>query len=90
VYFKQRIGDMTIKIAKLLHLDQVDQYRTTNGGFNWKLIETKLKADKDEGKLGERDNKRSFFPSLSLFYFLQKLLGLLVWKPSMPLLNMNK
>jgi hypothetical protein len=44
---------MTIEIAKLLHLDQVDQYRTTNEGFKWKFIETKLKTDKDEWNLGE-------------------------------------
>jgi hypothetical protein len=54
VYFRQRIGDMTIKVTKLLHLDQVDQYRTTNEGFKWKLIETKLKANKDGGKLREK------------------------------------
>jgi hypothetical protein len=44
---------MTIEIAILLHLDQVDQYRTTNEGFKWKFIETKLKTDKDEWNLGE-------------------------------------
>jgi len=44
---------MTIEIAKLLHLDQVDQYRTTNEGFKWKFIETKLKTDKNEWNLGE-------------------------------------
>jgi hypothetical protein len=54
VYFIQRIEGMTIEIAKLLHLDQVDQYRTTNEGFKWKLIETKLKANKDGGKLREK------------------------------------
>lgn len=53
VYFRQRNRDMTIKVTKLLHLDQVDQYRTTNKGFKWKLIETKLKANKDGGKLRE-------------------------------------
>jgi len=53
VYFRQRIGDMTIKVTKLLHLDQVDQYRTINEGFQWKPIEAKLKANKDRGKLKE-------------------------------------
>ncbi|KAL9346086.1 hypothetical protein Peur_060939 [Populus x canadensis] len=53
VYFIQRIGGMTIEIAKLLHLDQVDQYRTTNEKFKWKFIETKLKTYKDEWNLGE-------------------------------------
>jgi len=53
VYFIQRIGGMTIEIAKLLHLDQVDQYRTTNERFKWKFIETKLKTYKDEWNLGE-------------------------------------
>jgi hypothetical protein len=53
MYFRQRIKDMTTKVIKLLHLDQVAQYRTTNDGFKWKLIETKLKANKDGGELRE-------------------------------------
>jgi dUTPase len=49
VYFRQRIGDMITEVTKLLHLDKVNQYRMTNRGFKWKLIETKLKVNKDEG-----------------------------------------
>ena len=46
VNFRQRIRDITIKVAKLLHLDQANHYRTNNEGFKWKLIKTKLKVDK--------------------------------------------
>lgn len=36
----------TTTVVNLLHLDQVDQYKTSNGGFKWKMIENKLKIDK--------------------------------------------
>ena len=45
VYFKQRIEST---VAKLLHLDQVDRYTTSNEGFKWKMIENKLKTDKEK------------------------------------------
>jgi len=47
VYFRQRIEITAAAVAKLLHLDQVDRYRTSNGGFKWKMIENKLKTDKE-------------------------------------------
>jgi hypothetical protein len=52
-YFRQRVENTAVAVAKLLHLDQVDRYRISNGGFKWKMIENKLKTDKEEGKLGE-------------------------------------
>ena len=36
VYFKQRIESTAVVVAKLLHLDQVDRYMTSNGGSNGK------------------------------------------------------
>jgi hypothetical protein len=53
VYFRQKFESTTTTVAKLLHIDQVDQYNTSNGRFKWKMIENKLKTDKKEGKLGE-------------------------------------
>jgi hypothetical protein len=53
VYFRQRIKNTDTKVVKLLHLDQIDQYKMFNGEFKWKLIENKMKANKDKGKLGE-------------------------------------
>jgi hypothetical protein len=70
VYFKQRIRDMTTEVTKLLHLDKINQYRTTNRGFKWKLTETKLKVNKDEGNLGEERYQVVAFPSLVWSYFL--------------------
>jgi hypothetical protein len=52
-----------IEVAKLLRLDQVDWYKTTNRGFKWKLIEIKLKADKDKGKLTEER-----YPAIAFCY----------------------
>jgi hypothetical protein len=52
VYFKQRIEDTTVEVTKL-HLDQINQYKTSNEGFKWKLIENKLKTYKEKGKLSE-------------------------------------
>jgi hypothetical protein len=46
VYFRKRIGDTTTEVTKLVHLDKISQYRTTNGSFKWKLIEAKLKIKK--------------------------------------------
>jgi len=37
----------------LLHIDQVDKYKTFKWGFKWKLVENKLKVYEDKGKLGE-------------------------------------
>jgi hypothetical protein len=53
IYFRQRIDSTIATVAKLLHLNQVDQYRMSNGGFKWKMIENKLKTNKEKGKLGE-------------------------------------
>jgi hypothetical protein len=69
VYFRQRIKDTTVDVAKLLHLGQVDQYRTTNRGFNWKLIETKLKEIKDKGKLREERYQTVAFAIFGFVWF---------------------
>jgi hypothetical protein len=53
VYFKKRIGDTIVEVVKLLHLDKICQYRTTDGSFKWKFIEVRLKISKYEGKLGD-------------------------------------
>jgi hypothetical protein len=53
VYFRQKFESTTTTVAKLLHIDQVDQYNTSNGRFKWKMIENKLKTNKKKGKLGE-------------------------------------
>jgi hypothetical protein len=55
---------MATEVAKLLCLDQVNQYKTTNGGFKWKLIEIKLKADEDKGNLGEERYRKLLLLSL--------------------------
>ena len=52
VYFKQRFEDTTVEVTKL-HLDQINQYKTSNERFKWKLIENKLKTYKEKGKLSE-------------------------------------
>ena len=59
-----KIRDMATEVAKLLCLDQVNQYKTTNGGFKWKLIEIKLKADEDKGNLGEERYRKLLLLSL--------------------------
>ena len=54
VYFRKGIGDTVVEVTKLLHIDKIGQYRTIDGTFKWKLIEARLKTNKDEGKLGDK------------------------------------
>ena len=77
MYFRQRIGDMTAGVTKLLHLDRFNQYRTTNGWFKWKLNETKLKIDKDKGKLGEERYQTIAFAIFGLVLFLSEAAGII-------------
>ena len=69
VYFRQRIERTAAAVAKLLHLDQVDRYMTSNGGFKWKMIENKLKMDKEKGKLGEERYQIIAFAIFGLVLF---------------------
>ena len=68
---------MTIEIAILLHLDQVDQYRTTNEGFKWKFIETKLKTDKDEWNLGEERYQEDVLAIFGFVLFPLEAVGII-------------
>jgi len=69
VYFRQRVENTAVAVAKLLHLDQVDRYRISNGGFKWKMIENKLKTDKEEWKLGEERYQIIAFAIFGLILF---------------------
>ena len=91
VYFRKRIGDTTTEVTKLVHLDKISQYRTTNGSFKWKLIEAKLKIKKKiRGSQEMKDTKQLPFSYLGQCCFHQKLLRLSMLKPLMLLLNMSK
>jgi len=68
---------MTIEIVKLLHLDQVDQYRTTNERFKWKFIETKLKTYKDEWNLGEERYQTDVLAIFELVLFPLEASGII-------------
>ena len=61
MYFRQKFESTTTTVAKLLHIDQVDQNNTSNGRFKWKMIENKLKTDKKKRKVGRRKVSDSCF-----------------------------
>ena len=65
-------------IVKLLHLDQVDQYKTSNGGFKWKMIENKLKIDKEKRKLGKETYQIVVFTIFKLVLFPSKTIGIII------------
>jgi hypothetical protein len=77
VYFRQRIESTAAVVAKLLHLDQVDRYRTSNEGFKWKMIENKLKTDKEKGKLGEERYQIIAFTIFGLVLFPLEAAGII-------------
>jgi len=77
VYFRQIIESTAAAVAKLLHLDQVDRYRTSDGGFKWKMIESKLKTDKEKGKLGEERYQIIAFAIFGLVMFPSKATGII-------------
>jgi hypothetical protein len=77
VYFRQRIAGTATAVAKLLHLDQVDRYMTSNGGFKWKMIESKLKTDKEKGKLGEERYQIIAFAIFGLVLFPSEAAGII-------------
>ena len=77
VYFRQRIEGTATAVAKLLHLDQVDRYMTSNGGFKWKMMESKLKTDKEKGKLGEERYQIIAFAIFGLVLFPSKATGII-------------
>ena len=69
VYFKQKNGDTTTKVAKLLHLDKIYRYKTTYESFMWKLIEARLKINKNKGKLGDERYQTIVFSIFELILF---------------------
>ena len=77
VYFRQKIESTATSVARLLHLDQVDRYRTSNGGFKWKVIENKLKTDKEKGKLGEERYQIIAFAIFGLVLFPSEAVGII-------------
>jgi len=77
VYFRQRIESTAAVVAKLLHLEQVDRYMTSNGGFKWKMIESKLKTDKEKGKLGEERYQIIVFAIFRLVLFPSEAAGII-------------
>jgi hypothetical protein len=81
---------MTIEIAILLHLDQVDQYRTTNEGFKWKFIETKLKTDKDEWNLGEERYQADVLAIFGFVLFPLEAAGIISVESANAIFNMNE
>jgi hypothetical protein len=49
-----------------------DTYRTIDGSFKWKLIEARLKTNKDEGKLGDKRYQVVVFAIFWLVSFLSE------------------
>jgi len=77
VYFRQRIESTAAAVEKLLYLDQVDRYRTSDEGFKWKMIESKLKMDKEKGKLGEERYQIIVFAIFGLVLFPSEAAGII-------------
>lgn len=90
MYFIQRIEGMNIEITKLLHLNQVDQYRTTNKGFKWKFIETKLKTDKDEWNLGKERYQADVLAIFGFVLFPLEAAGIISVESVNAIFNMNE
>jgi hypothetical protein len=81
---------MNIEITKLLHLNQVDQYRTTNKGFKWKFIETKLKTDKDEWNLGKERYQADVLAIFGFVLFPLEAVGIISVESANAIFNMNE
>jgi hypothetical protein len=81
---------MNIEITKLLHLNQVDQYRTTNKGFKWKFIETKLKTDKDEWNLGKERYQADVLAIFGFVLFPLEAAGIISVESVNAIFNMNE
>jgi hypothetical protein len=69
--------ETTVVVTKLLYLDKIGQYRTTNGSFKWKLIEDRLKTNKDEGKLGDERYQVVAFAIFGLVLFRSEAGGII-------------
>jgi hypothetical protein len=81
---------MNIEITKLLHLNHVDQYRTTNKGFKWKFIETKLKTDKDEWNLGKERYQADVLAIFGFVLFPLEAAGIISVESANAIFNMNE
>ena len=53
IYLRRRFEDSASEIVSLLGLGKISQCRVAEGGFKWKVIETRMKKNVEEGKLGD-------------------------------------
>jgi hypothetical protein len=64
VYFRQRIGDTAVELTKLLHLNKIGQYRTTDEVLSESLLKLGWRKIKIRGNYDMKDTKQFPLPSL--------------------------